>query len=63
MQVFHIPINEFQKEETHHGTYDFPFALYETCLQRNVLGFVNWHWHEEVQLCYVTRGVVQFFWV
>jgi AraC-like DNA-binding protein len=24
------------------------------------LGFINWHWHDELQLCIVTRGVVNF---
>jgi len=61
MQVFHIPINALQKEETRHGTYDFPLALYETCVQKNVLGFVHWHWHDELQFCYVTQGVVEFY--
>lgn len=34
-------------------------AAYETVLRKNVLGFVYWHWHEELQLCLVTGGRVE----
>lgn len=58
MQIYDIHINEQKKEVTEHGTYEFPLAVYETQPKKNVLGFVNWHWHRELQLCYVTRGSI-----
>lgn len=60
MQVRDIRIGRDQREATPHGSPDFPLALYRTMLSRNVLGFVNWHWHTELQFCLVTRGEVIF---
>lgn len=60
MQVYDIDINENKMETTPHGTDDFPIAVYDTILSRNVLGFVDWHWHSELQFCCVTAGRVLF---
>ena len=60
MQVYSIPINSDQREITHHGTSEFPIAVYETDLEKNVLGYVPWHWHEEIQFCYVVSERVCF---
>ena len=61
MQVFNIPIDEEQKETTIHGSFDFPLAVYDSVMSRNVLGYINWHWHEELQSCLVTLGTIDFF--
>lgn len=61
MQVVNIPIDQNQRETTRHGSYAFPLAVYQSVLSQNVLGFINWHWHEELQFCYVTAGAVRFF--
>lgn len=60
MQIYDININENQMETTSHGTDDFPLAIYETVLNKNILGFVDWHWHNEIQFCFVTSGKVRF---
>lgn len=60
MQIYNIGINENKMETTSHGTADFPIAIYETVLNRNILGFVDWHWHNELQFCYITSGSVRF---
>lgn len=60
MQVYDIPIDSLERETTQHGTPDFPLAAYTTTISRNVLGFVNWHWHDELQLCLVREGLVEF---
>lgn len=60
MQVYHIPIDPSGRETTCHGDPGFPVAAYETVLAKNVLGFVDWHWHEELQFCLVTEGSVRF---
>ncbi len=60
MQVYDIPIDALERETTQHGTPDFPLAAYTTTISRNVLGFVNWHWHDELQLCLVRDGLVEF---
>lgn len=60
MQIYDIDINENKMETTSHKTDDFPVAIYETILKKNILGFVDWHWHSEIQFCYVTAGRVRF---
>lgn len=58
MQVYDIHINQQMKETTQHGSLDFPFVIYKTQLSKNVLGYVNWHWHNELQFCYIVSGSV-----
>ena len=60
MQTYHILIDTNQKETTQHGTFAFPMAIYTTQIKRNILGFVDWHWHEELQVCLVIKGQVEF---
>lgn len=61
MQIFDIPINSKRMETSQIGTFDFPMVVHENDLKKNVLGFVNWHWHYEFQLTYVTRGRISVF--
>ena len=61
MQVYDIPIDPNKKETTQHGSFEFPMAVYTTQINKNVLGHVAWHWHEELQFCIVTDGAVEFF--
>ena len=61
VQVLDIPIDQNQMETTSHGSFSFPLAVYESILSKNVLGFINWHWHEEIQFCFVTAGAISFF--
>lgn len=61
MQIFDIPINSKRMEITRIGTFDFPLAVHKNDLKKNVLGFVNWHWHYEFQLTYVVRGTISVF--
>lgn len=61
MQIYNISINKNRKEATQHGTYGFPMAIYETQASRNVLGYIPWHWHTELQFCYVTNGAIRFY--
>ena len=61
MQIFDIPINSKRMETTRIGTFDFPLAVHKNDLKKNVLGFVNWHWHYEFQLTYVIRGTISVF--
>ena len=61
MKIYNIKVDENKRETTNHGSYEFPVVIYETVLEKNVLGFVNWHWHEELQFCIVTKGVVDFY--
>jgi len=60
MQTYHIVIDSNKKETTSHGSFEFPLAIYTTQISKNVLGFIDWHWHEELQFCLVTKGTVRF---
>lgn len=60
MQLYNIPIDSDRQETTYVGSYGFPVVVYHTVLSRNVLGFINWHWHEALQFCRVTAGEVDF---
>ncbi len=59
MQIYDLGINPDLMETTRHGTEEFPLAIYDTVLEKNVLGFIDWHWHDELQFCFVTNGRVQ----
>jgi AraC-type DNA-binding domain-containing proteins len=60
MQTYNIIIDENKKETTQHGSFEFPLAIYTTQISKNILGFIDWHWHEELQFCIVTNGMVHF---
>lgn len=46
----------FRIDETgSHGTPDFPVAVY---LDNVTADFVNWHWHDEIEIGFVTEGEV-----
>lgn len=60
MQIFDIPISKDLQETTLHGDYAFPLAIYEDHLNRNLTGYVDLHWHDELQFSYVTKGTVEF---
>ncbi len=57
MQIYDLIIDKQQRETTKHGTFEFPVAVYENQINKNLLGYINWHWHDELQFCYVTKGI------
>lgn len=60
MQTYHIRIDQTGREIAPHGTEEFPVAVYTTQIRKNLLGFIDWHWHQELQFCCVTHGEVIF---
>lgn len=60
MQTYHIKIDQTGREIDPHGTTAFPVAVYTTQIRKNLLGFIDWHWHQELQFCRVTCGEVEF---
>lgn len=61
MQVYKIPLDANHMETTQHGSPRFPLAVYTTEIRKNILGYIDWHWHQELQFCVVTKGEVCFF--
>lgn len=55
-----IDVYDDRREMKQHGTYEFPVAVYHYVMSDCLLGYINWHWHEEIQLCIVTHGKVCF---
>ena len=55
-----ISVLDDQKEIKQHGTAEFPVAVYHYVMSECVLGYINWHWHDEIQLCVVTKGRMSF---
>ena len=54
-------ITDDSKRETRmHGTPDFPLIVYRDSIRRTALGYINWHWHPELQFVLVTEGIVQY---
>lgn len=56
-----LHVNPKQMELRLHGTADFPCEGYDTPLHAGKDGGVDWHWHEETELIYVTEGQVELF--
>ena len=60
MQKYHIPLSNDFEEITAHGSEDFPMAIYETPLNKNILGYTPLHWHNHIQFSLVTKGSICF---
>ena len=60
MQTNNIINNKNKKEVTQHGSFEFPITVYKTKISENILGYIDWHWHEELQFCIVTKGNINF---
>lgn len=59
MQTYDIRIAPDGHELTRHGTAAFPLAVYTTTVSKNILGFIDWHWHEELQFCLVVKDRIR----
>lgn len=59
MQTYDIHIDGTGQELTRHGSFDFPLAVYTTTVSKNILGFIDWHWHKELQFCMVVRDSIR----
>lgn len=60
MQANNIITNKNKKEIKQHGSFEFPITIYKTKISENILGYIDWHWHEELQFCIVTKGNINF---
>ncbi len=59
--MIQISVNDDRREMKRHGTYEFPLAVYHYVMSDCMLGYISWHWHEEIQLNLVTQGAIRFF--
>lgn len=58
MQFYKIITDEVLKEQNKHGTSDYPFAYYIDDIKKFDLGYIDWHWHHEVEFITVSKGSV-----
>ena len=58
MQTYDIHIDGYGQELTRHGSAAFPLAVYTTTVSKNILGFIDWHWHDELQFCLVVKDSI-----
>ena len=56
-----INVYDDRREMKRHGTFAFPLAVYHYVMSDCMLGYINWHWHEEIQLNLVTHGAIRFY--
>ncbi len=59
MQTYDIRIGKDGQELTRHGSAAFPLAVYTTTVSKNILGFIDWHWHDELQFCLVVKDSIR----
>jgi AraC-like DNA-binding protein/mannose-6-phosphate isomerase-like protein (cupin superfamily) len=60
LQVYEVQTTGNLKEIMKHGSKSFPLAIYKTLLRKNKLGYVQLHWHDEIQFALVTKGSINF---
>lgn len=60
MKVYDIIVDENKKEMIQYGLPEFLFVIEPIQINKYILGFIDWHWHKELQFCIVTSDIVDF---
>lgn len=60
MNNFDIPTNVKQTNENSRGSISYLIDVYQDPQNLALTGFIKMHAHPEIQLCYVTKGEVEF---
>ena len=58
MQITEIITDETLREIREHGTPEFPFEYYLDDIDEISQGYVEWHWHNEIEWAWVESGKV-----
>ncbi len=59
LQKCGLNINSTNKELLPHGTASFPCAGYESAHTNSIEDLIVWHWHEELEVIYIKKGVME----
>lgn len=59
MEYHNIIIDENKREMIQYELSEFPLIIESIDIKKNILGFIDWHWHKELQFCIVTRGTIE----
>ena len=60
MILSHIQLNENLEEKILHMTFDFPYICCHVEMDQYPGGYIPWHWHDEIELIYVQKGIVEY---
>lgn len=61
MQLTHISVDERGMETIRHGSVGFPMKVYTDDFEKYDIGYIRWHWHNEIEFAVVLQGEVEFF--
>lgn len=61
MKLNKLNVDSNLHSEMEYGTFEFPFEVFYDDLCKYDIGFIRWHWHEEIQFAIVKEGIVEFF--
>jgi AraC family transcriptional regulator, melibiose operon regulatory protein len=61
MQITEIITDEQMKELIRHGSVKFPLQVYLDDMSKYDIGYVSWHWHNEIEFVVVTQGTIEVF--
>lgn len=59
MQITQITVDHQNKETIQHGSIRFPMQVYLDDLEKYDLGYIRWHWHNEIEFAVVLEGEVE----
>ena len=60
MKSKNILVGEDQEELIKPILPGLPVSIFKTVFSPNTYNFINWHWHQAFQYCYVESGIVDF---
>lgn len=56
-------VNSNQESEIKYGNINYPLEIFFDDLSNYDIGFIPWHWHNEIQFAIVNKGSVEFSFV
>lgn len=60
MIEYELPLDENMDESFPGMTFEFPYLWIWGEMDKYIGGHVPWHWHEEVEFCYLLKGEVEY---
>jgi AraC-like DNA-binding protein len=59
VSICQLELDKKRKQLNLQGSHLFPCSSYYTDIVNNMAGFLDWHWHEEVEFFIVKKGIVK----
>lgn len=60
MQLTEINVDRNLKSQVKYGSVDFPLEIYLDEFHKYDIGFIRWHWHNEVEFAVMKKGSAEF---